>query len=229
MTFGFAQEIALTQLRCAAPFALRRVCSLGERAERCGTLSSSLSSRPCVARLRRPRSSRLCDFPDRTLIEMAKRRPTSLEELASVHGVGCGQAAEIRAGFSGRDPGTARGLPPWVQNLVSLTRIRRKPDITFAAVNVVVGQQASLPPPGETPALWQLAWRKRRVSAPFYYLFCWLRSVLYRHPIFVGAADIFSFILAPLVGPVFRMIHIQLAVDDGESLRIDCIFVAVLV
>ena len=27
-------------------------------------------------------------FPDRTLIEMAKRRPRSLDELASIHGVG---------------------------------------------------------------------------------------------------------------------------------------------
>ena len=27
-------------------------------------------------------------FPDRTLIEMAKRRPRSLDELAGVHGVG---------------------------------------------------------------------------------------------------------------------------------------------
>ena len=72
-------------------------------------------------------------------------------------------------------------------------------------------------------------WRKRRVSAPFYSLFCRLRSVLHRRPIFVGAADIFSFILAPLIGPILRMVHIEFAVDDGESLRIDCIFVAALV
>jgi hypothetical protein len=71
--------------------------------------------------------------------------------------------------------------------------------------------------------------RKRRVSAPFYYLFCWLRRVLHRDPVLVGAADIFSFILAPLIGPILRMVHIAFAVDDGESLRIDCIFVAALV
>ena len=95
MTFGFAQEIALTQLRCAAPFALRRVCSLGERAERCGTLSSSLSSRP---------SER-----DRCDAEAAKRRPGSLDEMASIYGVGAVKLEKYGRAFPAvmRDAGWA--------------------------------------------------------------------------------------------------------------------------
>src|SRR6202030_1798798 len=73
--------------------------------------------------------------------------------------------------------------------------------------------KGSRPRPGRPEV--RSAWRKRRVSAPFYSLFCWLLSVLYRRPIFVGAADIFSFILAPLLGPIFRMIHVQLTADDS--------------
>src|ERR1700689_5158738 len=63
----------------------------------------------------------------------------------------------------------------------------------------------------------------------FLYLLCWLRSVLYCYPILVGAAYVFTFILAPFIRPVFRVIDIEFAVDDGESLRINCIFVAALV
>jgi hypothetical protein len=68
-----------------------------------------------------------------------------------------------------------------------------------------------------------------RAPVPYLRLLCWLRRVFDRRPILVGAAYIFSFILAPLVRPVFRVIHIQFAVDDGESLRIDRVFVTVLV
>jgi hypothetical protein len=68
-----------------------------------------------------------------------------------------------------------------------------------------------------------------RAPVPYLRLLCWLRRVFDRRPILVGAAYIFSFIPAPLVRPVFRVIHLQFAVDDGESLRINCIFVAALV
>jgi hypothetical protein len=60
-------------------------------------------------------------------------------------------------------------------------------------------------------------------------LFRWLWGVLYGEPVFVGAAYVFTFVLAPLSRPVFRMIHIELAVDDRESLGIDRVLVAVLV
>jgi hypothetical protein len=71
--------------------------------------------------------------------------------------------------------------------------------------------------------------KKVRFQRLLYCLFRWLWGVLYRRPIFFGAAYIFSFILAPFSCPLFGMIYIQLTVDDRESLRIDCIFVSILV
>jgi hypothetical protein len=53
-------------------------------------------------------------------------------------------------------PGNGRYLRKRADSEIG--RSRRKPDITFAAVNVVVGPQAvATGAPGGTPALWQLA------------------------------------------------------------------------
>jgi ATP-dependent DNA helicase RecQ len=38
-------------------------------------------------------------FPDRTLIEMAARRPRNLEELAAIHGVGIAKLQKYGAAF----------------------------------------------------------------------------------------------------------------------------------
>ena len=44
-------------------------------------------------------------FPDRTLIEIAKRRPRSLDELAGVHGVGAVKLQKYGRGVSRCDAG----------------------------------------------------------------------------------------------------------------------------
>ena len=49
-------------------------------------------------------------FPDRTLIEIAKRRPRSLDELAGIHGVGAVKLQKYGPAFLACDPGASRGL-----------------------------------------------------------------------------------------------------------------------
>ena len=68
--------------------------------------------------------------------------------------------------------------------------------------------------------------KKPRFGA-FFCLFCWLRSVFHRHPILVGAAYVFTFVLAPFGRPIFCVIYVEFAVDDRESLRIDGILVPI--
>ncbi len=110
MTFGFAQEIALTQLRCAAPFALRKVWSLGERAGRCGTLSFSLvlkALRGAIATAQKQAAYVI--FPDRTLIEIASAGQAALTNWPAFMASARSSCKNTGQPFC-RDPGASRRL-----------------------------------------------------------------------------------------------------------------------
>jgi ATP-dependent DNA helicase RecQ len=90
-------EAGLKVLRGQAPFSLRedvvskksrrRGAASAPRGETDGPLLGALKAlRTDLAR--RQRQPAYVIFPDRTLLEMAARRPQNLEELAAVHGVG---------------------------------------------------------------------------------------------------------------------------------------------